>query len=73
MTDGDVVMIFFKNLPLLHEYFIMALNTIPMKELAIEFILMRLMHEVSKSKELTIEFIIMKLMHKVSKKKEKVG
>jgi hypothetical protein len=51
MKDEDVVMTLLDSLPPSFEHLITALETRPMKELTLDFITARLMHEVSKRKE----------------------
>ncbi len=51
MRDEDVVMTLLESLPPSYEYLIIALETLPMKDLTMEFVTARLMHEVSKRKE----------------------
>ena len=51
IMEGDVVMILLENLPPSYKLLIIALETRPMKELTLEFVIARLMHEVIKRKE----------------------
>ena len=51
MRDEDVVMTLLDSLPPSYEYLITALETLPMKDLTMEYVTSRLMHEVSKRKE----------------------
>lgn len=51
VKDEDVVMTLLESLPPSYEHLITALETRPVKELTVEFITSRLMHEVSKRKE----------------------
>lgn len=51
VTEGDVVMTLLESLPPSFEFLITALETRPMKELTLEFVTARLMHEVTKRKE----------------------
>ena len=51
MKDENVVMAFLNNLPPLFNHLITTLETCPMKELTLDFITVRFMHEVSKRKE----------------------
>ena len=51
VTDGDIVMTLLESLPPSYEYLITALETRDMKELDMDFITARLVHEVSKRKE----------------------
>ena len=49
--EEDIVMTLLDSLPSSYEHFITALETRPMKELTLEFVTARLMHEVAKRKE----------------------
>ena len=49
MTEGDVVMTLLESLPPSYEFLITALETRATKELTMEFVTVRLMHEVTKS------------------------
>ena len=51
MQEEDIVMTLFTSFPALYEYLIIALETMPMKELMMEYVTARLMHEISKSNE----------------------
>ena len=51
MHDEDIVMTLLDSLPPSYDHLIVALETRPMKELTVEFITSRLMHEVTKRKE----------------------
>ena len=51
LKDEDIVMTLLDSLPSSYEHLITALETRPMKELTLEFITARLMHEVAKRKE----------------------
>ena len=51
LKDEDIVMTLLDSLPPTYEHLITALETRPMKELTLEFITARLMHEVAKRKE----------------------
>ncbi len=51
VRDEDIVMTLLESLPASYEYLITALETMPMKELTMEYVTARLMHEVSKRKE----------------------
>jgi transposase InsO family protein len=51
LTDGDIVMTLLESLPTSYEYLITALETRAMKDLNLEYVTARLMHEVSKRKE----------------------
>jgi len=51
VKDEDIVMTLLESLPASYEYLITALETMPMKELTMEYVTARLMHEVSKRKE----------------------
>jgi hypothetical protein len=51
MRDEDVVMTLLESLSPSYKYLITALETLPMKNLIMEFVTARLMHEVSKKKE----------------------
>jgi hypothetical protein len=51
VRDEDVVMTLLESLPPSYEYLITALETLPMKDLTMEFVTARLMHEVSKRRE----------------------
>ena len=51
IKDEDVVMTLLDSLPTSYEHLITALETRPMKELTLEFVIARLMHEVTKGKE----------------------
>ena len=51
VTEGDVVMTLLESLPPSYEFFITALETRATKDLTMEFVTARLMHEVTKRKE----------------------
>ena len=51
IKDEDVVMTLLDSLPTSYEHLITSLETRPMKELTLEFVIARLMHEVIKRKE----------------------
>jgi hypothetical protein len=51
VKDEDVVMTLLESLPPSYEYLITALETLPMQDLTMEFVIARLMHEVSKRRE----------------------
>jgi hypothetical protein len=51
VKDEDIVMTILKRLPDSFEYLIIVLKTMPMKELTIDYVAARLMHEMSKCKE----------------------
>ena len=51
MWEENIVMTLLENLPASYEYLITALETMPMKELTMEYVTARLKHEVSKHKE----------------------
>ena len=51
LKDEDIVMTLLDSLPPTYEHLITALETRPMKELTLEFVTARLMHEVAKRKE----------------------
>jgi len=51
VRDEDVVMTLLENLPPSYEYLIIALETLPMQDLTMEFVTARLMHEVSKRRK----------------------
>jgi hypothetical protein len=51
VRDEDVVMTSLESLPPSYEYLITALETLPMQDLTMEFVIARLTHEVSKRKE----------------------
>ena len=51
MKDEDIVMTLLDSLLTLYEYLIIALKTIPMKDLTIYYLTARLTHEMSKRKE----------------------
>ena len=51
LRGDDVVMTLLDSLPSSFDYLIMALETRPFKELTMEFVTIRLVHEVSKRKE----------------------
>ena len=51
VTEGDVVMTLLESLPPSYEFLITALETRATKELTMEFVTARLMHEVTKRKE----------------------
>lgn len=51
MRDEDIVLTLLESLPASYEYLIIALDTMPMKELTMDFVTTRLMHEISMRKE----------------------
>lgn len=51
VRDENFVMTLLKNLPKLYKYLITALEMLPMKELTMDYIMTRLMHEMSKREE----------------------
>ena len=51
VRDEDIVMTLLESLPASFEYLITAMETMPMKELTMDYVTMRLMHEMSKRKE----------------------
>jgi hypothetical protein len=52
VRDEDTVMTLLESLPPSYEYFITTLETKARKELTIDYVMARLMHEVSKRKEM---------------------
>ena len=51
MREEDIVMTLLESLPTSYEFLITALETMPTKELTMEYVTARLMHEMSKRKE----------------------
>ena len=51
MWEEDIIMTLLESLPTLYKYLITALEMLPMKELAMEYVMPRLIHEMSKHKE----------------------
>jgi hypothetical protein len=51
IKDEDVIMTLFESFPASFEYLINVLETMPMKELAIDYVMVHLMHETSNLKE----------------------
>jgi hypothetical protein len=51
VREEDIVMTLLESLPASYEFLITALETMPMKELTMEYVTARLMHEMSKRKE----------------------
>ena len=63
MKDEDVVMTLLDCLPPLFNHAIIALKTRPMKELTLDFITARLMHEVSKRKKKELRRVMQPCCH----------
>ena len=63
MRYKDIVMTLLENLPTLYKYLIIALKTMPTKELTMDYVAARLMHEMTKRKEkkLQSENVVMTL------------
>lgn len=53
MRNEDIVMVFFESLSALYQFLIIAMKTIPMKELTMDYVTTRLMDEMSKYNEKT--------------------
>jgi hypothetical protein len=51
MQEKDIVMTLLESLPASYKYLITTLETMPMKDLTIEYVVARLMYEMSKRKE----------------------
>lgn len=53
MRNEDIVMVFFESLSASYQFLIIAMKTIPMKELTMDYVTTRLMDEMSKYNEKT--------------------
>ena len=51
MRDKDIVMSLLKSLPVSYEYLITASKTMPMNELLLDYVTVRLIHEILKRKK----------------------
>lgn len=47
ILDGDIVMMLLESLPLSYEYLIVVIETRPIQELTLNFVTLRLLHELS--------------------------
>ncbi len=48
VREEDIIITLLENLPLSYEYLTTAIDTMPMKELTMDYMTTRLMHEMSK-------------------------